>query len=215
VTPDEARPIGAEVIVLISHRAIEQVADRIERAYRRRHPFWRRAGTDAGAWIAAARAMLALHRSEPAIPLDPELFVACQPDSAPLADPWHELTRPTALSRYRVRVRQIVRNLKRELDEEVRRAERRADRGEHLELILRSRSRQLSPIGRFILAHRAGRPELAEQFRAAAEDQHRSCPLYRDACHGLLPVGAYPGTDAPAGTPPPDQSNRAPRFSMN
>lgn len=201
--------------MLLSHRAIEQVADRIERAYRRRHPFWRRVGTDAGAWIAAARALLGLHRSDPSIPMDPELFVACQPDAAPMADPWHELTRPSALSRYRVRVRQIIRGLRRELDEELRHAERRFERGEPLETILRSRSRQLSPLGRFILAHRAGRTELAESFRAAAVDQHRSCPLYRDACRDLLPPGAYPGIDAPAGNGPPDRPSRARRFSMN
>lgn len=199
----------------MSHRAIEQVADRIERAYRRRHPFWRRVGTDAGAWTAAARALLALHRSDPAIPLDPELFVACQPAAGPLADPWHELTRPSALGRYRVRVRQIVRSLRRELDEEVRRAERRAHRGEDLEAILRSRSRQLSPLGRFVLAHRAGRPDLAEPFRAAAQEQHRSCPLYRDACRDLLPAGAYPGVDVPSGATPPDRPGRVRRFSMN
>jgi hypothetical protein len=195
---------------------IEEVADRIARAYLRRRPEWRGVGVPARVWADAAAALIELHRSDPAMPLDPELYVAAQPPAVPLADPWVELTRAASARRYRCRVRQIVRSLRRELRDELRRAEQRLDRGADLEAILFGHDRSLSALGRYIVAHRAHRPDLAERLRAAAQEQHRACPLYRSACRGLLAPGSYPVVDLLPGV----EARRrpvgvAPSFSVN
>src|SRR3954447_20500366 len=93
-----------EAIVLLTPRAIEQVADRIERAYLRRCPQWRHAHLDPRLWAAAAELLVDVNRREAWVPLDPELFVASQVENAPGSDPWIELTRPSSQVRYLSRV---------------------------------------------------------------------------------------------------------------
>ena len=57
------------------------------------------------------------------------------------------------------------------------------------------RTRRVSALGRYVAAVRAGRPDLAAAVRDEAQQQHRSCPLYRLACDGLIPETAYPAPD--------------------
>jgi len=126
------------------------------------------------------------------VPLDAELFVASQPISVAFADPWTELAQPEAARRYRSRVRRIVRQLGSELGREVRRAERLIRRGGEMSAVLSLQDGRLSPLSCFIVAQRAGRPELADRFAAAAAAQNRSCPLYRTASLALIPADFYP-----------------------
>ncbi len=202
--------------MLLTPRAIELLADRIERAYLRRHSHLSWSGPDPRIWAVAARALLEEHRKDPSIPLDPELFVAAQPFNPPLADPWTVLAPTTAMTHYRRRIRRIVRGLHLELKAEIRQAEGRIRRGEPMETVLRSRSRSLSPLGRFIVAYRAGRIDLAERFRARAQEQHGSCPLYRLACQSLLPGEAYPVVELLPGLATTRRTTRLVRkFSIN
>lgn len=178
--------------MLITPRAIEKVADRIERAYARRNPQGIACPPDSRLWEVAARALVEAHRASDWLPLDPELFVASQPSDTPLADPWQHLSPSHAVRHYRRRILQIVRGLRLELRQEVYRAEARLQQGQPLKSVLGDRDRNLSPLGRFVVAYRAGRMDLAEKFREDATEQHASCPLYRLACRRLIPSHAYP-----------------------
>ena len=55
---------------------------------------------------------------------------------------------------------------------------------------------RISPLGYYIAAHRAGMPELADRFAAAAADQHRSCPLYQSASIPFLSADLYPAEES-------------------
>jgi hypothetical protein len=172
--------------MMVTQAAIESLAERIERAYRLRRPHWYRSVSTPGVWTTAAGLLYRIHQEDPEIPLDPELFVAVQPGHPSLCDPWGELTQPASARRYGSRIRQIVRRLMGELRSEVLRAEGRIRRGETLDQVLRTRNKNLSPLGCFILALRSNRPDLAARIRAEAVEQHRSCPLYRQAIIRLL-----------------------------
>lgn len=178
--------------MLITPRAIEKVADRIERAYAHRNPQGIVCPPDSRLWEVVARALVEAHRATPWLPLDPELFVASQPLASPLTDPWENLAPARAIRRYRRRILQIARGLRRELRAEIRQAEMQLGQGRSLESVLRRRHRGLSPLGRYLIACRAGQPDLAAKFRDPACEQHAACPLYRLACRRLIPPEAYP-----------------------
>jgi hypothetical protein len=201
--------------VLTLHK-IEELAQRIERAYLRRQPHWRPGCANPKVWAAAAAALLRMHRSDPTLPLDPELYVAVQPIRVSLADPWEDLTEARSAQRYRRRVHQMIRKLRDELRTEIRLAAARIGQGESVEAVLLSRTRSLSPLGRYIVAVRSGRPDLAERFRRQAHEQHQSCPLYRHACVKFLPRKAYPVLEIVAGMDFPSRAAlRIPQFSLN
>jgi hypothetical protein len=61
-----------------------------------------------------------------------------------------------------------------------------------LSLIIGSRNARLSPLGLYIAAYQAARPDLAARLRAGAIEQHNCCPLYRSACLAFLPAELYP-----------------------
>ena len=144
-------------------------------------------------WHAAALRFWGAHAVDPVrIPLDAELFVASQPISSPLADPWIELAHPESAQAIPGRGRQIVRLLRAELKQEVTRAERSIQRGNDIEAVLGRKSRRLSALGAYIIARRAGRDDLAERLAPVAASQHRSCPLYRTASLVLIPAESYP-----------------------
>jgi len=175
--------------------AIGQLAARIERAYRRRYPHWNPLGMTPGAWETTAARLLAAVEGDVSIPVDPELFIAAQPRVVDPHNPWTELAQERSLRRYLKVVRRIVGQLREELREEVRRAEKKLDRGVSLDRLLDSSTSKISPLTRYILAHRAGRQDLWTRLRAAAESQHRSCPLYQQAARALLPEASYPTPD--------------------
>jgi hypothetical protein len=179
------------VHVLPCQETITSLADRIEQAYLRRHPDWTAARTSRGVWAAAASGLLMFHRNVPSVPADPELFVRVQPARA-WPDPWADLAQEAALRQYRRHVRRIVAQLRDEIRSEVRAAERRVRRGSTLTAVLAESRGRLSALGRYVLARRAGQHDLAERLRPEAERQHRSCPLYQQACRSLLPHDAYP-----------------------
>lgn len=208
--------LDAEVTAVLTLHAIEELAARIERAYRLRHPNWADGGSYSRVWSNAASALVRAHRDDPRIPLDPELFVAAQQLGRSQADPWQDLTPVRATRRYRRSVFQIIRMLRVELRGELRTAESRLMGGESLESILSTRSRSLTPLARYIVAFRAGRLDLAERFREQAHDQHYSCPLYRHACARLLPQAAYPVVEVVSGLDLPCRlASAIPQFSLN
>lgn len=175
--------------------AIDQLARRIERAFSHHWPAGLRDWSGSGVWEVAASGLLELHRDSPGLPLDPELFVASQVDAIRCDDPWTLLTMPESRERYRKRVRQIIRKLRRELRRELRNAERRMAIGMTIESVLEMPSRFFSPLGKYILAHQSERPDLADAWWSEAREQHRSCPLYVNACNGLLGADLYPVLD--------------------
>jgi hypothetical protein len=181
-----------EVHVLAKQQEIDVVAERIEQAYGVRRPGWRGGCSSNRVWQVAAKNLLDIHASDPSLPSDPELYVLAQPMDLSFPDPWTELTGPESMSHYRRCVRGIVRGLRRELTAEVRLAEERIAEGRPIGRVLGARSRGLSPLGRYIVARRAGRIVLARRFLSDVVAQHQSCPLYRPATAGLLAPGAYP-----------------------
>lgn len=181
-----------EVIVLAPQYLIDAVSERIERAYRLRRPHWRSHGSACRVATVAANSLLGACQDDPSIPLDPELFVAAQPLDSMFPDAWSELTGPSAIDTYRLRVREIVEVLRDELSGEVASAEAQIDSGQAIGRVLSSKSHRFSPLARYIVAQRAGRRALADRFLIDALDQHRSCPLYRQACTGLLDPEEYP-----------------------
>ena len=215
---NQAAPLlDSEVTVLATQCVIDALAERVELAYRIRRLGWLEACSSPRVWSVAAETLFRAHNNDPTLPLDPELFVASQPSESSFPDPWGELTHEESVGRYRERVAEIVRRLHDELAGEVRKAEERIEQGEPIVKILLSRSRRLSPLGRYIAAHRAGRPALANRFRQAAWEQHRSCPLYRRASAGLLSEGVYPIATPRdlATTPPPTQLPSRPRSQVH
>ena len=181
--------------MILSQDDIGQLAARIERAYRRRHPLWQPVGLTPGVWVSAAARLCEAFEAHPSIPIDPELFVAAQPLTGYRRDPWAELTQRPSRDRYVRSVRGIIGQLRDELRGEVRHAEKRMLRGVTLDRIVADHEPRLSPLSRYILAHRAGRDDLAASLRAAAEAQHRACPLYLSASSNLMPAEAYPRPD--------------------
>jgi hypothetical protein len=179
--------------VLPTHEVLDYLAGRIEQAYALRRARWFRGCSTPRVWYTAALRLWEAHASDSAlVPLDPELFVASQPISAPLSAPWTEVAHPESARRYRSAVRGIVRQLRAELKRELVAAERSIREGVEIESILGRKHRRLSCLGAYILARRAGRKDLAERFTAGAAAQHRSCPLYRTASVAFIPAEFYP-----------------------
>lgn len=190
--------VSIEVIVICSQDSISEIAARIETAYRRKYPRWVCVGLTPGVWESAASRLLGATRCGSGVPVDPELFVAVQARGRLSPDPWSELTQRTSIGRYIRMLRQIICQLQRELRSEVRRAECRLHRGLTLDQVLAEEGGRLSPLACYILAHRAGRADLSSRHRPSAENQHRSCPLYRLASRSLLPSHAYPACELEA-----------------
>jgi len=172
--------------------AVDEISERIERAYRRRRPRWSHTTVSPQVWEVAAGRLLEVHRADPTLPIDPELFVASQPEPDEQGDPWRDLTSPASARRYRGRIRQIVSSLRQELRQELRWVREKTRQGDDLDAVLASRHRSTSPMGRYIAARRADRVDLADSFREEARAQHQACPLYRLACRGLIHSDSYP-----------------------
>lgn len=185
--------------MLPTQELIDHLADRIERAYALRRAGWYRGCSTRRVWSAAALCLWQAHADDPALPLDSELFVASQKLPHAVGDPWAELAQPEAAHRYRLQVRRIVLLLRNELSREVRIAEGRMD-DPLLGLASLLRDRRLSPLGCYIAAHRKGRHDLALRFAGSAAEQHKACPLYREASRTLLGMEFYPAREAPAPT---------------
>jgi hypothetical protein len=178
--------------VIPNQEVIDDLACRIETAYRLRCSRWRGGCSTERVWDRAAFYLWQAHAEAPeSVPLDPALYVASQDISSRFANPWFDLARPEAIRRYRSRVNQIVRQLRAELKKEIGRAERAIRRGDAIHKVLKPRNRRLSPLGCYITALRADRADLAESSTGAAALQHQSCPLYRLASSALIPAEYY------------------------
>jgi|GEM_PF-1053682 len=191
-TWNEVRTLSRSYKVLPTQETLDRLADRIERAFTLRRSNWYRGCSTPRIWSAAATILWEVHFEDPTIPLDPELFVASQPLTASFADPWTCLAQPEAGYRYRQSVRRIIRRLRTELKREIRLTEDLLRQGRALSMIIGSRDARLSPLGLYVAAHQAARPDLAGRLRAGAIEQHNCCPLYRSACLAFLPAELYP-----------------------
>lgn len=132
------------------------------------------------------------HLDDDEVPLDPELFVASQPMTSEVADPWLDLVGEGPKAAYQRRVHQIIHMLRAELRRELRFAGRLVKKGRSLRDVLLAPNPQLSPLGRYIAARRASRSDLAEKLESEALAQHRVCPLYRFASLAFVSADQYP-----------------------
>ncbi len=173
--------------MILTRHAIEQIESRIERAYLHHFPSWSLAGLDPRLWSAAAALLTDAHRLQPWVPVDPELFVACQIRQADASDPWRTLTHASARQRYIDSLRRIVRSLRRELRGELRRIELAARLGQPLQALLLAPSRRLSPLGRYLGALHFDRTDLAAELELEARGQFQTCALYGKALEDLVP----------------------------
>jgi hypothetical protein len=196
--------------VLPTQELIDHLAERIERAYNLRHQRWRRGCSTRRVWSEAALRLWQAHVEDPQLPLDCELYVASQVINESLSDPWSELAQPAAARRFRARVLRIVRRLRSELSREVRLAERAIGENDDIGFMTLPVNNRISPLGYYIAAQRAGKPELADRFSAAAAQQHRSCPLYQFASIPFLSADLYPAGES-ARTEVPDSGVRSSR----
>jgi hypothetical protein len=193
---DVVSPVRQDEVKVFSQRmVIDALADRIERAYRRSQPRWHAGCSAPGVWKAAASFLLQAHRMDRWAPLDPELYVAAQ-KVKPLVDPWAELAQQVSVERYLAHVLWIITTLRGEIQQEVALAETRVRQGRSLDSVVLTEDPLHSALGRYIVAARAGRDDLAQQVRRDAVGQHRACPLYRYACLAFLPPGSYPASPA-------------------
>ncbi len=173
------------------------IPTRIQRAYVRKRSWWPSVFSFGTVWDAAAESLITASRHNRRIPVDPELYVSAQPITEYVADPWSELVGESAELRYVKHVNRIIRRLRREVRQELQRIRSRAKDGRGIEWVLRHESCQVSSIACYIAAVRAGRFEIAEEFRASAEQQHRNCPLYQPATECLIDEEEYPTDQRP------------------
>lgn len=189
--------------MLASQKELDRLAARIRLAHRRRGARWDGGRSTSRVWTAAAMTLWQAHLDDNQIPLDPELFVASQPIRPGVVDPWLDLVGDDAKTAYVRRVRQIIRMLRSELKRELQFAGRQLKKGRSLSDLLRKPNPRLSALGRYILARRADRDDLAEKLKDAALAQHRVCPLYRFASLAFVSADQYPVDSAPAKTKTP------------
>jgi hypothetical protein len=198
------------VTVVATQALIDVLAERIERAFRLRRPQWNGSCSTSRVWSVAATILWEAHEADPALPPDPELFVAAQPANSPYSNPWQELACDESVRWYRERVCAIIEVLRSELSAEVMLAEERISAYRSVSKVLLATSRRISPLARFIVAQRAGHHALAGRFRTDAAEQHRSCPLYRQASRELLPPGGvYPIPEPRGAVPAPPVPRRS------
>jgi len=186
--------------VFCNRDAINELASRIERAYRRRHPRWSGPSSTSGIWVLAALKLLEASGACQEAPTDPELFVAVLASGGNSPNPWIELTQQSSRTRYISAVLSIVKRLGRELKRELRLADRLLLASQEVETVLNDQTIPISSLTRYIVAFRAGRTDLVIAFRQAARNQHDSCPLYRLASRPFLPDDAYPCLNSDPGT---------------
>jgi len=186
--------------LLTTQDRIDELTTRIEKAYRLRCPQWHGGCSSSRVWAVAVARLLEANHDDPALPVDPELYVASQVLSFPIADPWTELTGTESVRRYRDRINTIVRGLHAELSGEVRIAERRITAGQTVAQVLGAKTGRISPLGRYVVAIRASRERLAKKFLEAARKQIEACPLYREAFLGLISAADFPVPEEPAGS---------------
>ena len=165
----------------------DQLAGRIEAAYRRRHSKWVGTGLTPGVWTAAAGRLSGITAVSPNLPIDPELYVAVQNYKPFRRDPWRELTQEESARRYRSSVRKIVKQLKAELAGELDWSNQLLNTGRSIDDVITVAKSRVSAITKLALCVRHNREDLAAIVRPDAEAQQLACPLYLFACRNLMP----------------------------
>jgi len=188
--------------MLASQKELDCLAKRIELAYRRRGASWDGGRSTSRVWTAAAMVLWQAHLDDADVPLDPELFVASQPTKPGVSDPWIDLVGEEAGAAYKRQVRRIINMLRAELKRELRLADRLVKKGRSLYDVLFDADPRLSPLGRYLLAQRADRDDLAARLEGEALAQHRVCPLYRSASLAFVAADQYPVVSTSTSTEP-------------
>ena len=186
------KPQPGESLVIASQHSLSSLADRIERAYKRRHPNWLATGLTLGVWRVAATRLYEVAGNHESLPADPELFVAVQNFNTFRRDPWAELTQEEAVQTYQIAIRRIVRQLKKELTLEICWSTRYLKSTGSIDELISMPKSKISPIIKLLLCQQHGRLDLIALLQPAAEAQHLACPLYRIACEHLVPADCYP-----------------------
>lgn len=177
---------------MITCRSVLEIAIRLELAYDRKFVGSTRAALlDSELWVQAAVRLIALHEADNCYPKDPELFIAVQKQASFLGEN-REVVLEKLVSRYTRHVRRLIRTLRDEIDVELKYLSRNLRRGLTLECLVRSHSRTVTPLSRFIFAHMHGRRDLSDSLIAPVLEQHKACPLYRQASVRWLKVENYP-----------------------
>lgn len=167
-----------------------EIAIRLESAFSKFHPVSRvRSEISPDYWIRSAVALLAANRSEPMIPIDPELYVASQFENGERAIP-EEVE--DAVSRYKSSVLRTICKLRQELSEELKWLTSASRRGHSVERLIRTHSRRITPLSLYIHAQRMNREDLADRLIGQVLEQHEHCPLYRAASSQWLEDNRYP-----------------------
>ena len=162
--------------MLPTHQMVDLLAVRVEQAYGLRVRRWWRGCSTSRVWHAAALRLWEAHADDPeCVPLDAELFVASQPISVPLPDPWTELTHHDSAKRYRLcRKANCPEVASRVDDERSDVVSGQSQQGEKVETVLSRDSRRLSALG---LVH-PGEPRR----------QRRSCGTIRRGSRGSASI---------------------------
>ena len=172
-------------------RELGKIVQRLETAFQVRYPQFTRVAIDSRLWEILVVDLLEAHRKSRWLPIDPELFIACQTARENLLDPWSQLSPTVAIRAYCVQVRKIIRSLRAELRKELRTLAR-ADRSGTLSKIYEHESRSVSSLAKHLYAIREELVGYAEKYRLPAYRQHLGCPLYAEAAKPLLPGSVYP-----------------------
>lgn len=196
--------------MLASQKELDCLAKRIELAYRRRGASWDGGRSTSRVWTAAAMVLWQAHLDDADVPLDPELFVASQPMRTGVSDPWLDLAGEEAGNAYKRQVRQIIQMLRAELKRELQLAGKLIKKGRSLRDVLFAPNPRLSPLGRYILARRSDRGDLAEKLEGEALEQHLICPLYRSASLAFVAADQYPVDSTPIRPDPLSTPNSPP-----
>jgi len=171
---------------MITCKRVLEIAIRLESAYQKR---FRKNQLDEcrgpGRWAECACGLIALQNQDDIYPLDPELFVAVSTEVL--------MTRllksgeiDEAIAHYAKTVRTIISQLSAEITEELNWLCEVTNQDQISERLILSPSLQITPLSRFIHAHRISRCDLADRITVHVVRQFEMCPLYWQASSDWL-----------------------------
>lgn len=176
---------------MITCKRVLEIATRLESAYQKRfRKFQSNDCVDLDRWADCACGLISLQNQDDQYPLDPELFIAVITEVIMirlLMSGEIEL----AIKHYANAVCAIIVQLRDEISEELKWLHQASKDGHISERLILSPSLQITPLSRFIHAHRMSRPDLADQIATQVIRQIEVCPLYWQASCNWLSTSKY------------------------
>jgi hypothetical protein len=176
---------------MITCKRVLEIATRLESAYQKRfRKFQSNDCADLDRWADCACGLISLQNQDDQYPLDPELFIAVITEVIMirlLMSGEIEL----AINHYAKVVRIMIGRLRDEISEELKWLRQASKNGHASERLILSPSLQITPLSRFIHAHRMSRPDLADQIATQVIRQIEVCPLYWQASCNWLSTNKY------------------------